>query len=490
MRTPVRIAMVVLLCSTGALAQNPSIPRVTIETASADANLILVHVTGTNFCSAPVVKLGDAPLSISGATAQSFDAVLPATTQPGSYLLTVSCGPGMRVDLNDSFALTIGAVGPAGPRGPQGLQGLQGPKGDTGPAGAAGPKGDPGLQGPAGPAGAKGDTGAQGPKGDPGMPGPQGPAGDVGPRGPVGMKWLGAWRPSATYTLFDAVEFNGSAYISVLSPNPGNAPDVSPTAWSLVASAGATGAAGATGPPGPAGPQGPKGDAGPAGPAGVALPFSGTSSFSYPLFEIVNYAYTAIMGRALNAGAGVYGYNNDSGYGMQAQSIRGDGLFASSSEGYGAEVSSAQTAALRISPGLFAAPPSAGTHLAGELYVGSDGQLWYYNGTQWSSFAMTASQQIVQIGSAYYDDNEPSGCWRSTMDVPASGGVCRYHIGFDKPFAALPGVVVSFSHIDTHASPTIVDVTAENVSTTGFDLVFRGGNYWAGARVSWVATVN
>jgi hypothetical protein len=200
-----------------------------------------------------------------------------------------------------------GATGPAGPRGatgatgatgPAGLagpQGPQGPQGGTGPTGPTGPQGltwqgawnnsatynlndavgyngssyislianntsnEPdtsatawslvasagatGSQGPAGAAGAAGATGATGATGPAGPGGPQGVAGPTGPAGPQGLTWQGAWNISATYNLNDAAGYNGSSYISLAGGNAGNEPDTSPSAWSLVASAGTAGPA-------------------------------------------------------------------------------------------------------------------------------------------------------------------------------------------------------------------------------------------------------
>ncbi len=181
-----------------------------------------------------------------------------------------------------SLIASAGAAGPAGTAGPTG------PAGATGPAGQTGPAGPQGLTGSTGPAGA---TGAIGPAGPIGATGPQGPQGPQGPIGPgVGFTYMGAFSPSATYAINDAVTYNGSSYVSIAaSQGPNNpTPNLNSAAWSLIASAGAAGPtgaagpAGATGATGPAGPMGPAGPQGPQGPAGYgATPVDlGTLAYS------------------------------------------------------------------------------------------------------------------------------------------------------------------------------------------------------------------
>src|SRR6185312_13421009 len=130
-----------------------------------------------------------------------------------------------------------------------------------------------------------GPPGPQGPPGVPGATGATGAAGAIGPQGPAGISfnWRQAYAAGTTYAMNDAVQFNGSAYVSLQNNNTGNSPDVSPAFWSLVSEAGATGAtgaAGAIGPQGPVGPVGPigatgatgaTGAIGPQGPAGISF---------------------------------------------------------------------------------------------------------------------------------------------------------------------------------------------------------------------------
>ena len=156
--------------------------------------------------------------------------------------------------------------------------GLTGPAGPAGPAGAAGASGSPGPIGPMGPAGATGATGASGPAGPAGPAGATGTAGaagaigPVGPAGPQGLTFQGTWSGSTTYALDDAVSFNGSSYISTLSGNTAQQPNLNPTSWTVLAqqgAAGPTGQAGTPGTPGTPGTTGPAGPTGATGPAGV-----------------------------------------------------------------------------------------------------------------------------------------------------------------------------------------------------------------------------
>jgi Chaperone of endosialidase/Collagen triple helix repeat (20 copies) len=190
-----------------------------------------------------------------------------------------------------------GSQGPAGPTGTNGATGPQGPTGARGPTGDIGATGSQGLQGPAGSTGTTGATGAQGLQGLPGSTGPQGPTGAAGsqglqgvpgatgPQGPTGVAgtngtgfdFRNAFDASASYVIDDVVTFDGSTYVAIAaSAGPNNpTPNLNPTAWSLMAEAGATGpagaqgSAGATGPQGSAGTTGATGSTGPQGPAGA-----------------------------------------------------------------------------------------------------------------------------------------------------------------------------------------------------------------------------
>jgi hypothetical protein len=80
------------------------------------------------------------------------------------------------------------------------------------------------------------------------------------------LHWSGLWLVGGTYALNEAVQYSGSAYISLQEINIGHQPDTSPTWWSLAAAAGAKGDTGSQGPQGATGAAGAKGDTGSQGP--------------------------------------------------------------------------------------------------------------------------------------------------------------------------------------------------------------------------------
>ncbi|MDE1175683.1 MAG: DNRLRE domain-containing protein [Edaphobacter sp.] len=220
-----------------------------------------------------------------------------------------------------------GSAGPIGPQGSQGIQGVAGPVGPTGPTGAigaAGPQGPPvsfqgtwstvtnyalgdavffngssyvslvggntahqpntaptfwsplaqqgaagaaGTAGPIGPQGLQGIQGVVGPAGSTGATGAAGAAGATGPQGPP-VNFRGAWSTATLYSVGDAVAFNNSSYISLVS-NLNVQPGTDGTVWALLAQAGAQGPQGSIGPYGPTGATGPQGPVGPTGPAGA-----------------------------------------------------------------------------------------------------------------------------------------------------------------------------------------------------------------------------
>jgi hypothetical protein len=118
-----------------------------------------------------------------------------------------------------------------------------------------------GLQGPQGPQGEQGHTGDTGPQGEQGLQGPQGEPGLPG----TGVAWQGEWSDAITYSLDDAVGYEGSSYVSKQDGNTNHLP--TDTAWwDLWVAKGDTGD---TGPQGPEGLQGLKGDTGDTGPQGL-----------------------------------------------------------------------------------------------------------------------------------------------------------------------------------------------------------------------------
>lgn len=232
---------------------------------------------------------------------------------PGPQGLTGSTGPPGDTGPQGAQGVSgqAGAQGLTGPQGPTGATGLTGAQGPAGPAGmtfrglyssttnyalgdgvtfgqsgyvslAANNTGNTPSQSPAqwglfatGVAGATGATGATGPEGPAGAAGPQGPVGPTGPQGSAGPQgpavanYLGTYASSTNYTLHDAVNFQGSTYVSLVTGNLGNTPSLSPTDWGLLAAQGLQGLQGVAGPTGATGPVGPAGAMGPAGPTGA-----------------------------------------------------------------------------------------------------------------------------------------------------------------------------------------------------------------------------
>jgi len=203
------------------------------------------------------------PVSFNGGwSAERSYGVGDAVSYGRSSYIAVAGNVGRQPDASPLYWALLAQSGTAGPAGPVG------PQGSTGPTGV-------GLQGPAGVQGQTGAQGAGGPAGATGPAGAGGPQGPAGPAGVAGTAYWGGYVSTRNYGLNDAVSYQGSTYISTATSNAGNAPDASPTVWSVLAAGGrdgaggATGAAGAQGPPGIQGPVGSQGSTGAAGAAGA-----------------------------------------------------------------------------------------------------------------------------------------------------------------------------------------------------------------------------
>src|SRR6185503_10585727 len=118
-----------------------------------------------------------------------------------------------------------------------------------------GATGNTGATGPTGATGATGVTGATGATGATGVTGATGPTGATGATGATGITWQGTWSSSTAYVVNDAVEYNGTSYISI-QPGTNKQPDTQTAFWSVLAQIGATGATGATGAAGATGATG------------------------------------------------------------------------------------------------------------------------------------------------------------------------------------------------------------------------------------------
>ena len=112
---------------------------------------------------------------------------------------------------------------------------------------------------------------------------------------------MGNYVSGTNYGLNDAVSYGGSTYISLVAGNHGNAPDLSPAFWAVLAAQGPVGPAGAAGATGPAGPAGVAGATGAAGPQGPPVTFQGgwLNGTTYALGDVVGYggsSYVALVG--------------------------------------------------------------------------------------------------------------------------------------------------------------------------------------------------
>lgn len=106
-----------------------------ITSVHPDLTAGLVTIQGRNFGDRrALVRLGATSLAVVSWAGQEVVARLPAATAPGTYVLSLTRGPGFgRSAVVD---VTVGAGGTAGPPGP------------PGPAGSPGPPGPPGAPGP------------------------------------------------------------------------------------------------------------------------------------------------------------------------------------------------------------------------------------------------------------------------------------------------------------------------------------------------------
>ena len=91
-----------------------------------------------------------------------------------------------------------------------------------------------------------GSQGIQGTDGIQGVQGVQGVQGQVGSQG-FGLTWKGTWSSSTVYNYNDVITYNGSSYISLISNNTGNQPDLNTVLWNLINSQGLQGLQGQQG---------------------------------------------------------------------------------------------------------------------------------------------------------------------------------------------------------------------------------------------------
>jgi hypothetical protein len=96
-----------------------------------------------------------------------------------------------------------------------------------------------------------------------------------------GLRWRGDWSDTDTYEPGDAVQFEGSSYVALLTNNAVT-PQQDSKEWGLLA------AQGAQGPQGPRGAQGVQGPQGPAGPKGATGETSTLNPLGYSIRQLIS----------------------------------------------------------------------------------------------------------------------------------------------------------------------------------------------------------
>jgi hypothetical protein len=223
---------------------------------------------------------------------------------------------------------TSGTSGGAGPSGSSGSSGSSGANGTSGTSGSVGPAGTSGTSGSLGPAGSSGSSGTSGisfiwkgawddqlpyypnevveyngsswicivavpfnsgtppelpgiwnllaqagTNGTSGQSGSSGTSGANGSSGTSGISiiWKGEWDENLPYNLNDAVQYNGSSFICILThPFDLTPPPVDTTNWNLLAIAGTPGTSGSSGTSGQSGTSGSSGTSGTSGANGIS----------------------------------------------------------------------------------------------------------------------------------------------------------------------------------------------------------------------------
>jgi hypothetical protein len=193
-------------------------------------------------------------------------------------------------DIDQYLTDNPGPEGPQGPAGPTGAQGAQGPQGTQGTAGVVGPQGPEGAASTVvGPAGAQGNTGPQGPKGDAGeqgiqgiqgLKGDKGDTGDTGPQGETGtgVEILGSY---PTLLELQTAHPTGSPGDGYLILGVLHVWDSVNDDWQNVGTI--QGPQGTQGTEGPQGEQGPKGDTGDTGADSTVPGPQGTQGIEGPV---------------------------------------------------------------------------------------------------------------------------------------------------------------------------------------------------------------
>jgi hypothetical protein len=222
----------------------------------------------------------------------------------------------------------------------------------------------------------------------------------------------------------------------------------------------------------------------------VTLPYAGTVS-SGPAFSVQNFdsdgiRHAAITGQA-QIGPGIVGTSTtDSGIygssmhssGVYGRSDQFHGVAGHSDTGFGL-VGEGGRAPLWLVPSSSQGPPAPGQK--GALYVDLAGTLYYFNGSSWNAVQLqggSSGSTRFESGNVYCDGNTPG--WNANN--------CLWRLTFATPFNAPPTITVGLTHLDGNR----MDIRAQNVTTTGFEIyaqTFNNGSF-GGVGASWFAYGN
>jgi len=209
----------------------------------------------------------------------------------------------------------------------------------------------------------------------------------------------------------DAVSYGGASYLSVVAGNVGQRPDLYPSAWSVLAqagAAGAVGAAGATGAAGVAGPQGAAGTTGAKGSTGAAgavgMNFRGvwSAAAEYAVNDAVTFGGSTYLAEVAGSNAEPDLYPSD--WAVLAQM---GGTGATGLQGVAATVSAGTVTTLAA--GSQATVSNSGTVQAAVLNFGiPQGAAGSGSGTGTSSGTFAAMYHAVSYNTLYYAVNSPN----------------------------------------------------------------------------------
>jgi len=183
----------------------------------------------TDASGAPVRTIPNFSFALPGGSTVDLTTVMPVTDSNGTFYLVGPTGP-------------TGATGATGPTGATGSAAtISVGTVTTGAAGSSASITNAGTSGAA-------VFNFTIPRGDKGEKGDTGNTGATGATGATGLNWQGTWSNTTNYVNDDAVYYNNSSWFASGDPTVGEEPTLSATHWMPLALQGATGATGATGP--------------------------------------------------------------------------------------------------------------------------------------------------------------------------------------------------------------------------------------------------